>query len=64
MVYLDLGTLEQVSIRVYRVDGTLMEHEAAVQGDLYSLRLPEMAGVYTLKIKTNQGDSSYKVIKK
>ncbi len=64
MVYLDLGTLEQVSIRVYRVDGTLMEYEVAAQGDLYSLKLPEMAGVYTLEIKTNQGNSSYKVIKK
>ena len=63
-VYIDFGKAEkEASIKVYSTTGKLMYYKTAIQSSLYTLELPQTAGVYILEIHTQEGLGYYKVIK-
>ena len=63
-IYLDFSAtdIRQATIQIYSMDGKMMQQQT-VQGNLPQLRLPDVAGVYILEIKTSEGIQHYKVIK-
>ncbi|MBL4707781.1 MAG: T9SS type A sorting domain-containing protein [Flavobacteriales bacterium] len=61
---LRLEGLSQVVIRVYSLEGKLVQEEQGVNSDLHRLKLNVLSGIYILELRSKGEKSHYKIMKR
>jgi len=64
IVYIQLGKLENVCIKVLSVTGQTVYYEKNIQSSLYEYELKGAAGVYFIELSLGKQIRSYKIIKR
>lgn len=62
LVKIDLGDLQNVSIRVYAVGGRLVHQISNVPSNIYSFELDVESGVYFIEVLTNDGRGQFRLV--
>ncbi|MCH8904708.1 MAG: T9SS type A sorting domain-containing protein [Bacteroidetes bacterium] len=63
LVNIDLGNLQDVSIKVLNVSGQLVYHEERINNSIHQFELNEPAGIYFVEISSAGGRQQYKLVK-
>lgn len=62
-VSIDVGSLGEVSVKVFNLQGQLVYEQEKIQGPLYQLELPQETGIYLIQLSIEDEIASFRLLR-